>query len=179
MKVGESSQSITLATASVTVADLVRQTPPQLPNSRSTSISNAFSTNTANQPASKSTATSMPTDTHRPAPVSSVLPPVSPTQLSRQALNISMTRKPWRDTTANVLLAIMHTQIDRKSAASVVITTGDQFSFQQPPPSATPASRHAGEHRHKEALREETRKHLKLLIDISGTDNSFILGSQQ
>jgi hypothetical protein len=79
MKVGESSQSVTLATAPVAVADL-RQTSP---NSRSTSISNAFSTNTANQPVSKSTATPMTTDTHHPVPISSVLPPVSPTRLSR------------------------------------------------------------------------------------------------
>jgi hypothetical protein len=72
-----------------------------------------------------------------------------------------------------------HTQKDRKSTAGAVITTGDQFSFQQSPPSATPASRHTDEHRHKQPLREEIRKQLKLLVDISGTDNSFISRSQQ
>jgi hypothetical protein len=60
-----------------------------------------------------------------------------------------------------------------------VITTDDQFSFQQSPPSATSASRYTDEYRHKEALREEIRKQLKLLVDISGTDNSFISRSQQ
>jgi hypothetical protein len=90
-----------------------------------------------------------------------------------------MTGKPWRDTTADILFAITHTQIVRKSTADAVITTGDQFSFQQSLPSATPASRHTDECRHKEALREEIRKQLKLLVNISGTDNSFISRSQR
>jgi hypothetical protein len=90
-----------------------------------------------------------------------------------------MTEKPWRDTTADILFVITHTQIDRKSTADAATTAGGQFSFRRSPPSATPASQHTDECRHKEALREEIRKQLKLLVDISGTDNSFISRSQQ
>ena len=50
VKVGESSQFVSLAAATVAVADLVHQTPPQVPNSRSTSISNVFSATMASQP---------------------------------------------------------------------------------------------------------------------------------
>jgi hypothetical protein len=176
MKVGESSQFVSLAAAPVAVADLVHLTPPQVLNSRSTSISNVFSATTANQPATKTAATPMMTHTHRPVPTSSVLPPVSPTQ---QAPKTSVTGKPWRDTTADALLAIAPTQIDRKATVGMVITAGNPFSFQQSPPSATPASQHTDEYRHKEALCEETRKQLKLLVDISGTDYGFISRSQQ
>jgi hypothetical protein len=139
VKVGESSQFVRLAAAPVAVADLVHQNPPHVPNSRSTPISNVFSATTAGQPASKTAATPMMTHTHRPVPISSVLPPVSPTQLSQHAPKISVTGKPWRDTTADTLLAIAPTQVDRKTAVGVVITAGNQISFQQSPPSAHPS----------------------------------------
>jgi hypothetical protein len=83
-----------------------------------------------------------------------------------------MIGKLWRDIPADVLLAITPIQIDRKATVGAVITAGNQFSSQQSPPSATP-------YKHKGALREEVRKQLKLLVDISGTDNSFISRSQQ
>jgi hypothetical protein len=60
-----------------------------------------------------------------------------------------------------------------------VITAGNQFPFQQSPPSAAPAPQYTDEHRHKEAPREEIGKRFKLLVDITGTDDSFISRSQQ
>jgi hypothetical protein len=168
------SQPASRATTAVTLAKAVRKTAS--PTAEHLPISDSSILSAPTQLGSKTTP-----QTRRANSSSSVLPLAAPTQLLWPVPKTTMTQNHWpgATATAGVVPAVMPTPFDRTITARTMITEGNQFSFRQSPPNTTPASHNTREYRHKEMLREEIRKQLKLLVDISSTAEGFISRSQQ
>jgi Fungal Zn(2)-Cys(6) binuclear cluster domain len=188
VKVEDSSCPISQAATPVTIAKPVHQTASPIAENQPTSLSSVVSTSTSTPTPTptpdhlggKTTATFPTPQAPRSGSSSSVPPVVAPTQLSWQVPQTIMTHNHRsRATATSGVPAATPTPIDRTTTTRTIITQGNQFLFQPSPPKTTPASQYTAEYRHKEALREEIRKHLKLLVDISSTDEGFISRSQQ
>jgi hypothetical protein len=177
-----SSRPTCQAAISVTTAKPVHETISPMAKTRSTSSSSVLSTPspTPSQLGSKITTTLMTPTVRLSDSSSSVLPLAADAQLSRQVPKTIMTQNHRPGATTNPSTpAVTFTPFDRTTTARAIITGGGQFFFQESPPNTTPASQYTSEYRHKEALREEIRKQLKLLVDISSTAEGFISRSPQ
>lgn len=166
------------AAASVTTAKPVHETTSLIAENRPISSSSVLST--PSQVSSKITTTRMTPSAHRSGSSSSVLPLAGDAQFSSPVPNTAMTQSHRQGAIANPSVpAATFTPFDHTASGRAMITGGGQFFFQQSPPRTTPASQYTSEYCHKEALREEVRQQLQVLVYISSTAEGFISRSQQ